>query len=83
MKKNIRRISPPTEFYFKESLLMYLNENRMFALDFRFNVTLEDEDESDLRAGKYEITASRATFQHVYLANTTVQVQAMDELKNR
>ena len=55
----------------------------MFALDFRFNVTLEDEDESDLRAGKYEITASRATFQHVYLANTTVQVQAMDELKNR
>ncbi len=43
-------------------------------------MTLEDEDEDELLDGKYEITASRATFQHIYLANITVQVEAMDEI---
>ncbi len=46
-------------------------------------MTLEDEDEDELLDGKYEITASRLTFQHVYLANITVQVAAMDEINQK
>ncbi len=71
-----------SEKYFKENFLFFLDDNRNYVLDFRFNVTLKDEDKDDLLAGKYEVTASRVTYQHVYLANTTVQVAAMDKIKD-
>ncbi|TRY79298.1 hypothetical protein TCAL_08847, partial [Tigriopus californicus] len=72
-----------TEMGFKKSFLLFLDENRNFYQDLKFNVTLEDEDPSNLwNTGAFEITASRANFQHSELQNTTIQNVAMDQVKN-
>ena len=50
----------------------------------RFNISLEDiEDEMELyETVEFELTASRAKYQHYKLANTTIRTTAMQEIKN-
>lgn len=72
-----------SELGFKQNFLMFLDQNRNFYQDLKFNVSLEDEDPLNLwNSGAFEITASRANFQHSELQNTTIQNIAMDQVKN-
>ena len=73
------------EVGFKRRLLMFLKENPFYYQDMRFNVSLEDfEDEMDLYDSvAFEMTASRAKYQHYKLANTTIRTTAMQEIKDK
>ena len=53
------------EAYFKFQFLNFLNENRRFYPDFRFDRPLDKMSYADLLAGKFEIEASRATLKHI------------------
>ena len=62
-----------TELAFKRRFLTFLNDNRNYFPDLKFNVSLENASRADLWNGGFEITASRASFQHCELENTTIQ----------
>ncbi len=47
------------ERFFKQSLLFFLNENRNYYPDLKFNVTLNEEDYNKLMDGGFEITVKR------------------------
>ena len=70
------------ELTFKRHFLVFLDENRNYFIDLKFNVSLETTSKWDLWNGKFEITASRLNFQHGRLENTTVQNKAMDEIRD-
>jgi len=61
-----------------------LQHNPFWYQDMRFNISLEDiEDEMELyESGEFELTASRAKYQHYKLANTTIRTTAMQEIKD-
>ena len=73
-----------SEIGFKRRLLLFLQENPFWYQDMRFNISLEDiEDEMELyETVEFELTASRAKYQHYKLANTTIRTTAMQEIKN-
>ena len=52
-----------------------------YYTDFKFNVSLESASKLSLWNGRFELTASRLNFQHGRLENTTVQNEAMDEIR--
>ena len=72
------------EIGFKRRLLLFLQHNPFWYQDMRFNISLEDiEDEMELyESGEFELTASRAKYQHYKLANTTIRTTAMQEIKD-
>lgn len=73
------------ELGFKRKLMLFLREHPFYAQDMRFNITLEGLDEETAMdyyiEGNFEITASRARFQHNHLKNTAVKTKAMTEVK--
>ena len=75
-----------SELSFKRRLLLFLQENQFYIPDFRFNLTLTELSEEEIydlyEIGNFEITATRAKFQHSNLANTTIRIKAMHELRD-
>ena len=67
---------------FKRRFLTFLNENRNYFPDLKFNISLENASRADLWNGGFEISASRASFQHSELENTTIQNTAMEQIKS-
>ena len=74
------------ELGFKQKLLLFLKENQFYFHDLRFNISFETIDEDSAMDhffnGDFELTASRAKFQHSELKNTTIKSKAMTEIKN-
>ena len=66
--------------------MLFLQEHQFYIPDFRFNITLVDLNEEEIyelyEKGNFEITATRAKFQHNNLANTTIRIKAMHELRD-
>ena len=83
-RRTERRISLEqfAELSFKRRFLTFLNDNRNYFPDLKFNVSLENASRADLWNGGFEITASRASFQHSELENTTIQNTAMEQIKS-
>lgn len=78
--RNYRSLFP--ELTFKRRFLLFLDSNRNYYVDLKFNTSLESASRGELWSGRFEILASRLNFQHGLLKNTTVQNEAMDEIRS-
>ena len=79
------KICPFPELGFKRRLLLFLQQNQFYLPDFRFNVSIQELSEDKIYDiydfGSVAIKASRAKFQHNNLANTSIRIEAMNEVK--
>jgi len=68
---------------FMSNVGYFFISNNQFLQDIKMNISFSDEDlKILLESGEFQITASRATFQHYKLENTTIRNKAMDSVKS-